>query len=361
MKDYYQILGVTKTATADEIKKAFRKLAHQHHPDKHGGDEAKFKEINEAYQILSDQKKRAQYDRFGNAEPFGGGGGFGGFPGGFPGGAEVHWDGMGDMGDIGDMFESIFDGLGVRPKRPTYHRGSDIEVAETVTLEEAFAGVEKQLKFKTRLTCAACDGAGGDLKAGTKQCTTCNGRGEVREERQTFFGNFAQVRACTACQGKGTIPNKVCESCKGAGRVNGERNVGVKILTGIQDGQIIKIAGMGEAGEKGTGAGDLYIRVRVKPHDVFAREGDDLIVRKELNVYDLLLGRRISVSSISGKPIELDIPSHFNLKEYLRVKGEGMPHLGSRGHGDLLIDFIMKAPKKVSGKEAKLLEDIEGK
>jgi molecular chaperone DnaJ len=373
MKDYYKILGVEKGASADDIKKAYRKLAHQHHPDKSGGDEAKFKEINEAYQVLSDQSKRSNYDRFGTADGaqggFGGfgqgGGGFGGGfgqgfegfqnGGGFPGG--VQWEG--DMGDLGDMFENIFEGLGVRPRRPTYHRGSDIEVTETVTLEDALEGVKKELKFKTLLACTTCKGEGGDPSAGSKECTTCNGRGEIREERQTFFGPMAQVRACTTCKGRGKIPNKVCATCKGEGRVKGERNVGVEILAGIQDNQIIKIQGAGEAGEKGTSAGDLYIHVRVKPHAVFAREGDDLVIKKELRIFDLLLGRTLSVTTLAGKVSDVEIPAQFNLKDRLRVKGEGMPHLGSHGRGDLLIDFIIKAPKKVSGKEAKVLEDIE--
>lgn len=365
MKDYYKILGVQREASTDDIKKAYRKLAHQHHPDKRGGDEAKFKEINEAYQVLSDEKKRVNYDRFGNAEPFGAGGvGFGGgFPSGFPGG-NVEWENIGDMtGDLGEMFESMFEGLGVRPRRRTYHRGSDIETVAEITLEEAFRGVARELFIATLLTCGACKGEGGDPSAGTKQCTTCNGRGEIREERQTFFGSFAQVRGCTACRGKGAIPNRICAACKGAGRAKGTRTVAVQILAGIQDNQIIKVPGMGEAGEKAganvAGAGDLYVRVRVKPHPVFAREGDDLIVKKELSVFGLLLGRPISVPTLRGENLRMEIPPHFNLKEPLRVKGEGMPHLQSRGRGDLLVDFTLKAPKKMSEREARMLEDLE--
>ncbi|MFH1246420.1 MAG: DnaJ C-terminal domain-containing protein, partial [Candidatus Liptonbacteria bacterium] len=355
-------------ASQDEIKKAYRKLAHQYHPDKSGGDESRFKEINEAYQVLSDASKRSNYDQFGSADPtqgFSGGGwygrqsGFGGFPGGFPGGFQngvnIDWE---DLGDLGDVVENIFEGLGVRPKRQTYRRGSDIELEETITLEEAFRGIEKRVHYKTLLTCSACKGEGGDQSAGSKQCATCNGRGEIREERQTFFGNFAQVRTCSACKGRGNIPNKLCSACKGAGRIAGERDVTFQILSGIQDKQIIKIQGMGEAGEKITGTGDLYVHVRVKPHSIFKREGENLVVDKELKVLDLLLGHKISVPTISGKTIELEIPAHFNLKERLRVKGEGMPILNGHGRGDLLIDFIIKAPKKLGAKEAKLLEEL---
>ena len=376
MKDYYKILGVHKSSSAEEVKKAYRKLAHQHHPDKQGGDEAKFKEINEAYQVLSDLQKRAQYDRFGTAEPFGsprwdygeaggaGGWDFSGF-GGVPG-----WEGFNvqyDFGDLGDVFESFFEGLGVRPKRPTYRRGSDLETIEEITLEEVFRGAVKDLHIKTSVTCKACNGQGGDPAAGSKQCTVCHGRGEVREERKTFFGSFAQVRACNTCKGFGQIPNKVCSICKGGGRVLGEHKLRVEILPGIQDNQTIKIKGGGEAGERGTGVGDLYVRVRIKPHHTFARRNDDLVVRKEVKVMDLLLGRKIEIPTISGGKIHVEIPAGFNLKEALKIPGEGMPRFsagggpasGWGGRGDLLVDLIIKAPKKPSGRMQKLLEDLE--
>lgn len=356
-KDYYKILGVSKNATTEEIKKAFRKLAHQHHPDKKSGDEAKFKEINEAYQILSDAKKREQYDRFGTAEPFGG---FGQNPyGPDMGGFSVDWENISGMGDFGDVFESIFEGLGVRPKRPTYHRGSDIETSAEITFDESYKGSEKKVSIKTLLTCKSCGGEGGNPKDGTKQCSRCNGRGEIREEKRTFFGSFSQIRQCGECRGKGSVPNKICSDCKGSGRISGQKDVLVKILPGIQDNQIIKVQGMGEAGEKGVGAGDLYIRIRVKPSNVFTRVHDDLIIKKELNVYDILLGRKINMEAPSGKLIEIELPPHFNLKENLRVRGEGMPRLGGYGKGDLLVDFSIKTPGKPSSKRQKIIEDLE--
>lgn len=362
-KDYYQILGISRTASEEEIKKAYRKLAHEYHPDKPGGNEGKFKEINEAYHVLSDKGRRAQYDRFGAAEPSAGFGGFGGFGGaqwgGFPGaagGVPPNWE---DLGDLGDVFESFFEGMGIRPRRKTYARGSDLEVREEITLEEAFRGVSKTLKFRTFVPCSQCGGKGAEAGSGFLKCETCDGRGEVREQRRTFFGNFAQVRPCAKCHGAGEVPKKACGHCKGFGRVEADRAVKVEILPGVEDGQLIKIKGMGEAGERGTAAGDLYVRVRVKPHAVFARQGNNLIVLRELKVIDLLLGKKAEVPTISGGKLAVEIPANFNLKDNLRVAGEGMPRFGAFGRGDLFVNFIIKAPKRPSAKAKKLLEELE--
>jgi len=357
-KDYYRILGITKTASEEEIKKAYRKLAHQYHPDKPGGDEKKFKEINEAYQILSDKVKRTQYDRFGNAEPMGG----------FQGGVPPNWDGFGfgfdpenvsGMGDLGDIFESFFEGLGVRPHRKTYEKGSDLELQEQIFMEEAFRGTIKAVKLRTLVQCEKCKGRGAEAGSTFEKCSACDGRGEVREQRRTFFGNFAQVKACVRCQGTGEVPQKACHTCKGSGRMEADREVRVEILPGIEDGQLIKIKGMGEAGERGTAAGDLYVRVRIRPHHLFARHGRDLIVAHELKVLDLLLGKKIEVPTVSGGKIAVEIPAHFNLKDNLRIAGEGMPQFGAYGRGDLLVNFIVKAPKKPGAKAKKLLEELE--
>lgn len=369
MKDYYSILGIQKTASDDEIKKAYRKLAHLHHPDKAGGNEAKFKEINEAYQVLSDKNKRAQYDRFGTADPMGGfGGGAGGFNGaqwgGFPGGGQ--WNNVGfdpsqfgDMGDFGDIFETFFEGMGGRPRRKTYEKGSDLEMQEQVTLEEAFKGIMKTVRLKTLVACAKCDGKGAEPGSGFEKCSTCDGQGQVREQRRTFFGSFSQVKACTKCHGTGEVPKKPCSACKGAGRVESTREVQINIVAGIEDNQLIKVRGMGEAGERGTASGDLYVRVRVKPHQVFARHGADLVITQELKLIDVLLGKTIAVPVISGGTITVEIPAGFNLKENLRISGQGMPHIGSRSRGDLLVNFVIKAPKKPNAKVKELLEKLE--
>src|SRR3989339_77892 len=240
--DYYKILGVEKNASDDDIKKAYRKLAHQHHPDKKGGDEKKFKEINEAYQTLSNREKRAQYDRFGNAA-HGGAGGPGGFGGFSQGGFGFDFQG-GDFGDLGDIFEAFFDGMGGQ-KRRTYAHGSDMEMTQDITLEEAYAGVEKTISYKVNVRCASCNGLGHDVKATFSQCKKCDGRGEVRETRSTFFGNFAQVKTCAECHGIGQVPDKRCAGCSGSGVVRGEKKIAVKILPGIADGQIIKMVGGG--------------------------------------------------------------------------------------------------------------------
>lgn len=363
MKDYYKILGVQKIATDDEIKKAYRKLAHQYHPDKPGGNEQKFKEISEAYQVLSDKNKRTNYDRFGTAEPNAGfGGGAGGFEGfsGMP-----NWENFGfsadggNFGDIGDIFETFFEGLGVKSRRRTYERGADLETTEEVTLEEAFRGATKRIKIKTLVRCESCRGQGGDPVAGFKSCSTCGGRGEVKEQKKTFFGSFAQVKLCASCQGSGQIPNKMCAVCSGAGRIMGERNVQVEIVPGIETDQLIKIKDAGEAGDRGSAAGDLYVRIKIKRHHLFERHLDDLMIKKELNIFDLFLGRKIEIPTIAGGKVSIEIPAHFNLKENFRIPGEGMPKFGSFGRGDLQVNFVIKAPKKISGKAKKTLEDIE--
>ncbi len=359
MKDYYKILGVERGASADEIKKAFRKLAHEHHPDKNGGDAQKFKEINEAHQVLSDASKRAQYDHFGTAEPFAGGGNpFGGAQGNPFGGVGFDFSGFanGDLGDLSDIFEGIFSGG--RPRRPVYERGADLETAQEITLDEAFRGIMKELHIETLVTCAECKGKGGETAAGMKSCETCNGQGEIRVEKKAFFGGFSQVRVCTACSGTGQVPVKACGSCKGNGRKRGERTIRIEILPGIQDGQIIRISGAGEAGERGQQVGDLYVRIKIKPHAVFERHGDDLVVRKQLKISDLLLGRKLEVPTIDGKMRTFEIPAGFDLKQNLRIPSEGMPHFGAFGRGDLLVDFTIKAPKKLGAKEAKMFEGL---
>lgn len=355
-KDYYKILGISKTASEEEVKKAFRKLAHEHHPDKAHGNEAKFKEANEAYQVLSDKKKREYYDRFGSEPQAGFGGGGGPFPGWDMGGMDFNGANV-NFGDLGDIFETFFGGMGGQPRK-TYRRGSDIEAVQEITLEESFAGIIKNITLRTYITCSDCGGKGGEPAAGMSACTVCNGRGEVKEEKRTFFGSFSQVKTCPNCQGFGEVPKKVCSHCKGAGRIMGERKISLDIRAGIADGQLIQIKGAGEAGERATPAGDLYVRIKVKPHHVFGRQGDDLITRKKVRVVDLLLGRMLEVQTIEGKTIEVEIPAGADLKEFIRVKGEGMPRFGRSGRGELLIDLEIKAPEKLSAKDRELLQGL---
>lgn len=365
-KDYYKILGVDKNASEEQIKKAFRRLAHEHHPDKQSGNEGKFKEINEAYQVLSNKEKRSAYDRFGTAN-FGAGGfsAEGGPASGWGFGNAQNWDfsnvnfGGGGV-DMNDIFEAFFDGLGVKQKRRNYERGADLEIEEVITLEEAFRGISKKLRYDALAKCDICGGHGYDVKTGVKTCSACNGRGEINEIRKTFFGNFSQVRTCGECFGSGKKPNQVCKDCKGAGRKTGAREINYDILPGIADGQIIKIKNAGEAGERNTAAGDLYVRVRVKPHPIFERKEHDLYMKKDLHIIDAMLEEKIAFDGIDGKKISVQIPVGFRLRENLKIAGEGMPRLESYGRGDLYISLDIKMPKKPSAKAKKLLEELKG-
>jgi len=359
MSDYYKTLGINKGASEEDVKKAFRKLAHKYHPDKSGGDEKKFKEIAEAYAVLSDKNKREQYDKYGRVFDGAAGGGFNGGPfGGFSqGGFDFSAD-FGDFGDLSEIFSAFFEGAGMRQKRRTYHRGSDIEIIQEINLEEAFYGVKKELKYKIAVTCDKCVGKGYDTKEGMEKCSVCGGRGEIKEARNTFFGNFTQVKQCKECSGIGEIPKKVCSHCRGIGRITGERDIKVEILPGILDGQLIKVQGAGEAGEKGAGTGDLYIRVKVKPHHIFIRRANDLFIKKEVKLIDILAGEKIEVLTIEGTKISVEIPEHFDLKGDLIIPKQGMPIFNSSGRGNLVIELKIKTPKKPNAKVKKMLEEI---
>jgi molecular chaperone DnaJ len=365
MKDYYKILGVKRNASEEDIKKAFRKLAHEHHPDKVHGDEKKFKEINEAYQVLSNKEKRAQYDRFGQVfegMPHGQGGpGFGGF--GF-GGEGVHWDvGVDGFQDFSDIFEDIFEQFGVRRRRPTYTEGSDLELVEELTLEEALRGVTRRLRIKTYISCERCGGLGYSKLDGFRPCMVCHGKGEVRVERKTFFGQFSQVKNCEECSGRGEIPIAPCVACKGKGRIFGMREVSVEISPGVEDGQVIKVQAAAEAGEHGGKAGDLYLVVKIKHNAVFARKKTDLFVTRDIRVTDAFLGKKIELTDLSGEKFSITIPSGFDFKDKLKVPHRGMPRFGqpftAHNRGDLYITFNLKIPKTLSSQAKKLLEELD--
>lgn len=366
-KDYYEILGVEKNAPQEKIKEAYRKLAHKHHPDKAGGDEKKFKEINEAYQILSSAEKRAQYDRFGHAfdhanfggqNPFANGENpFAGF--GFDfnfGDGGTNYD---NLSGFGDIFDAFFEGLGIKKKRRAYSRGADLEITQEITLEDAFRGVNKKINFETFAVCSKCGGMGYFEKQGITECSACDGRGEIQETKRGFFGNFSQIKQCHKCFGSGKIPNKLCDTCSGKGRTKQEKNIEIHIAPGTANGQLIQVAGAGEAGERGTESGDLYIRVMIKPHHYFARINDDLLVKKDLNMMDILMDKKIEMPTIAGGKINVEIPENFNFRERLRIDGQGMPKLGSHRRGDLYVEFNVRAPKKMNAKAKKILEDLE--
>jgi molecular chaperone DnaJ len=359
--DYYKVLGVEKNASEEEIKKAYRQLAHKYHPDKQGGDEAKFKEINEAYQVLSDKNKKSQYDQYGQV--FGNGqsgpGGFSGFDfsQGFPGGFEFNFNGEGGFGDI---FEGIFGGgMGGGKKRKTVRSGSDIRFVMEIGLEDAYTGMQREIVYETLVKCAICGGVGYEKNSSFKPCEKCDGRGEIKEVKQSFFGAFASVKQCPSCFGEGKIAEKVCKECHGRGRNKSKKKVFVDIQAGISDGQIIRVVGAGEDGERGSQSGDLYVEVNIRPHKIFKRQGADLITDIKISVSQIILGADIELEMLSGKKIIIKVPASTEVGQILRVKGRGMPYFGRSGFGDLLVRVNVKIPKKVSHKAEKLLKELE--
>lgn len=362
-KDYYKTLGVDKNASEEEIKKAYRKMAHQYHPDKKGGDEAKFKEVNEAYQTLSDKNKRSQYDQFGQTFSGAGGGpgGFGGFnPNDFSGaGFGFNQGGINFEGDLGDIFEGIFGGgFGARRKAAT-NTGSDIKINLVVSLEEVATGIEKDLVYKTMVKCETCSGLGHEKDTSFKTCSKCNGQGEIKENRRSLFGVYTQVVQCDSCFGKGKIAEKTCKDCRGNGRIKGEKKIKVKIQKGITSGQVIKVAGGGEDGERGAPSGNLYVEVIVQPHKVFHREGAHLFIEKEISVVQALLGDEIEITNLGDKKLDMKIPAGTESGEVLRLRGKGLPYFGGLGHGDLLVKIKVKIPKKISKKAKELLKELD--
>ncbi len=356
--DYYHILGVSKSASEEEIKKAYRKLAHKFHPDKPEGNEKKFKEINEAYQVLGNKEKRAEFDRFGRVFSAGGGSTYGGegFPGGFQWSAENF-----DPADIEDIFGDIFDGFGFGGRRrTTYRHGSDIQIIQEISLEEAFRGVRRNVKFKTLVPCKECGGKGHNTAKGYSSCGTCGGQGEIREERKSFFGSFARVKECPACHGRGEIPKDVCKACDGEGRVAGEKAVELNISPGVEDNQHMQIHGGGEAGERGGENGDLYVVIKIKPHKIWKRVKTNLLTEKEVRITEILLGKEIELEGIDGEKIRIRVPAGADIRGNLKISGKGMPAFGTpHRRGDLFVSLNLKLPKHFSEKAKKLLEDLE--
>lgn len=363
MKDYYKILGVDKNASKDEIKKAFRVLAQKYHPDKKGGDEKKFKEINEAYQVLSNDKKRQQYDTYGSAFNGGGGQGFGGFdPFSSGSGFGDAFGGMNFDIDLGDIFGSFFGGGGPKKNRTA---GNDIEMLLSINLEDVYNGFKKDISFRSQVKCEKCDGYGYDKKEGTEKCSKCDGDGKIKEQKRTILGNIVQARECDKCFGTGHAPKKVCKTCNGTGRNMGKKTVSVDIPAGAYDGQIIKIPGEGEVGIRNDKNGDLYIRIQVLPHKDFKVQGNNLIVDKEVKLGDVVAGDSVKVKHINGKEISVDIPSGHDIREDIVVNGEGMPyHIRNIGvvkdkMGDLIVRLHLITPKKMSKKAKELADELK--
>ncbi|MFZ2523665.1 MAG: molecular chaperone DnaJ [Minisyncoccia bacterium] len=353
-KDYYNLLGVDKKASKDEIKKAFRTLAHKYHPDKKTGDDAKFKEINEAYSVLSDDSKRSQYDQFGSAGP-NMGGGHGGFGGAGFEGFDFSQFTQGTNGqsfefDFGDIFGDIFGGGGRRQSK----RGRDISIDVELSFEDSIFGVERTILLNKTSKCDFCSGTGAEKGSEMSTCDTCNGKGSVREVKRSFFGQFESVVTCTKCQGKGKIPKTKCSHCYGHGTLKKESEIKVKIPSGIENGEMIRLSGGGEAIFGGEN-GDLYIKVHVKRHPNFRKEGSNLVMDLPIKLSDALLGGEITLETLDGT-VKVKIPEGVVHGEVLRVKGKGVPISNGSHRGDIMIKVSISLPKKLTKDARKIIE-----
>jgi len=362
-KDYYKILGVSKGASADEIKKAFRKLAHEHHPDKKHGNEEKFKEINEAYQVLGDEKKRASYDKFGSSFEHGqASGGYQGFEGfrdfsNFAEGFNMNMEDLGDMfGGFGDVFG--FSGSRTRGGKSGSRRGSDIEVNLNIEFSEAVFGTEKEIKLNKSILCIKCRGNGVEPGAKMETCRTCGGKGQVTRVQRTIFGQMQVQMTCSECGGEGKTYSHKCSQCGGSGVIKDIVEMKIKIPAGIDDGQSIRLSGQGEAGVKGGPLGDLYLRVRVKKDPRFERQGFDILSRAEIGFAQAALGDKIEVETIDG-PITMRIPDGTQTGTVFKLKGRGITRLHGGGRGDQMVTVTVKTPVKLNRKQRELLKELE--
>ena len=360
-RDYYEVLGVNKGASDDEIKKAYRKMAKEYHPDLHPGDkeaEAKFKEVGEAYEVLSDAQKKSRYDQFGHAgvDPNFGAGGAGGWGGGWGGGVNV------DFGDIGDIFSSFFGGGfggSTRRQNPNAPRqGSDVGVNVFLSFEEAAKGCRKNVKVDRVATCTDCGGSGAQKGTSPTTCPQCGGSGQVAHQQRTPFGVVQTQAACPRCQGRGRIIEHPCTTCSGQGYVRKSVDVGVNIPAGIADGQVISIAGHGNAGINGGPAGDLQVQVSVRPHPLFERDGFNIWYELPITYTQAALGAEVEIPTLDGK-ISYTIKEGTQPGDILRIRGKGIPYLRGRGTGDLLLKIVVEVPKNLSKEQKKLLQEFE--
>jgi molecular chaperone DnaJ len=349
-RDPYSILGIERSASPDDVKKAYRRLSKEWHPDKHKGDkdaESKFKEINEAYETLNDPEKKRMYDQFGrtSGQPGGGAGGFdfSGFQG-----------GMGDMGDLGDLFENFFGGRGGGARRPT--RGQDRTVAVELELKDVLDKKTVQFKLSRVRSCGTCEGSGAAKGAKVVTCKQCGGTGQVTRVANSIFGQVQQRSVCNECHGAGTIPETPCPECKGEGRTQQTETVSVDVPAGIDDGQQLRLQGQGDAGQRGQQAGDLYVTVRVRADKRFEREGADLRSSVKVPVVDAVLGTELDVETIQGT-VTVTLPAGTQPGQVLRLKGKGVPELNRGRHGDHYVEVVIEVPTKLSKQERKILEE----
>lgn len=373
-RDYYEVLGVSKTATEDELKKAYRKLAKKYHPDANPDNkeeaEAKFKEVNEAYEVLSDPKKRQMYDQFGTVDPQGFGGGAGG-P--FGGGNYYSYsssgfngfngfDGFADFGDLGDIFSSFFGGSSrtssSRQQTRGPRKGADLNLSMEISFEEAFLGVEKEISITRPETCNVCNGSGARPGTTVTKCPTCHGTGTIKQVQNTILGQMQTTRTCTTCHGTGEVIKEPCENCKGKGTVRKQARIKVKIPAGIDDKQTVVLRGEGEPGEKGGPKGDLYITVKVRKSSVYTRQGTTVLCEIPITITQATLGAELKIPMVDGSIEKFVIPEGTQTGSKFTIRDRGFKSLNSNSRGSFVFNVVVQTPKRLSREQRDLLEQL---
>ncbi len=368
-RDYYEVLGVNKNATDDELKKAYRKLAKKYHPDANPNNkkeaEAKFKEVNEAYENLSDPQKRRMYDQFGTVDPqgFGGAGGPFGGQNGYYSYSSSGFDGFGDFGDLGDIFSSFFGGgFGGRStssrRQSGPRKGADLNLGVEITFEQAFLGVEKEITITRDETCDTCHGTGAKPGTSVTKCTMCNGTGQVTQVQNTILGQMQTRRTCTACHGTGEIIKEPCEHCHGKGKVRKQPKIKVKIPAGIDDNQTVVLRGEGEQGEKGGPKGDLYITVKIKKHSIYTRKGNQVLCEIPITITQAALGAELEIPMVDGTKEKYKIPDATQTGTKFTIRGKGFKSLNSNNVGDFVFTVTVQTPKRLTKEQRDLLMQL---
>ena len=368
-RDYYEVLGVNKNATDDELKKAYRKLAKKYHPDANPDNkkeaEAKFKEVNEAYETLSNPQKRKMYDQFGTADPqgFGGAGGPFGGQGGYYSYNGSGFDGFGDFGDLGDIFSSIFGGgfgggRNSSAKRNGPRKGADLNVRMEITFEQAFLGVEKEIVVTRDEECQKCHGTGAKPGTSPIKCPTCNGTGQVTQVQNTILGQMQTARTCTSCHGTGEIINEPCDNCHGKGKVRKQPRIKVKIPAGIDDNQTVVLRGEGEPGTKGGPKGDLYITVKIKRHNIFTRKGNQVLCEIPITITQATLGAELEIPMVDGTKEKYKIPEGTQTGSKFTIRNKGFKAINSNSAGDFVFTVTVQTPKRLTRQQRELLVEL---